>query len=223
MSYKTYSFFRDILINEYIYFASKNKKLVRLNYKSKDYIGVWTDENMAESFLTSRDIPFDKVVKMDVDRFATYELDDLFDEQDYIVMNQTIEEEGHLLNVVSVTQEIMTELDKIRIKEFVQDVAKYDEVYGLTKKGSKQFILISENDNDEKRPHIMPVWSIKSRALKVRDEDFEECDLITIEGSVFSEWLDELRDDQKAVAIDLKTGVVGTIVSAQKLSNELTF
>ncbi|CDR26898.1 MULTISPECIES: DUF2750 domain-containing protein [Staphylococcus] len=223
MSYKTYSFFRDILINEYIYFASKNKKLVRLNYKSKDYIGVWTDENMAESFLTSRDIPFDKVVKMDVDRFATYELDDLFDEQDYIVMNQTIEEEGHLLNVVSVTQEIMTELDKIRLKEFVQDVAKYDEVYGLTKKGSKQFILISENDNDEKRPHIMPVWSIKSRALKVRDEDFEECDLITIEGSVFSEWLDELRDDQKAVAIDLKTGVVGTIVSAQKLSNELTF
>ncbi|SGX31670.1 Protein of uncharacterised function (DUF2750) [Staphylococcus argenteus] len=223
MSYKTYSFFRDILINEYIYFASKNKKLVRLNYKSKDYIGVWTDENMAESFLTSRDIPFDKVVKMDVDRFATYELDDLFDEQDHIVMNQTIEEEGHLLNVVSVTQEIMTELDKIRLKEFVQDVAKYDEVYGLTKKGSKQFILISENDNDEKRPHIMPVWTIKSRALKVRDEDFEECDLITIEGSVFSEWLDELRDDQKAVAIDLKTGVVGTIVSAQKLSNELTF
>lgn len=223
MSYKTYSFFRDILINEYIYFASKNKKLVRLNYKSKDYIGVWTDENMAESFLTSRDIPFDKVIKMDVDRFATYELDDLFDEQDHIVMNQTIEEEGHLLNVVSVTQEIMTELDKIRLKEFVQDVAKYDEVYGLTKKGSKQFILISENDNDEKRPHIMPVWSIKSRALKVRDEDFEECDLITIEGSVFSEWLDELRDDQKAVAIDLKTGVVGTIVSAQKLSNELTF
>lgn len=223
MSYKTYSFFRDILINEYIYFASKNKKLVRLNYKSKDYIGVWTDENMAESFLTSRDIPFDKVVKMDVDRFATYELDDLFDEQDYTVMNQTIEEVGHLLNVVSVTQEIMTELDKIRLKEFVQDVAKYDEVYGLTKKGSKQFILISENDNDEKRPHIMPVWSIKSRALKVRDEDFEECDLITIEGSVFSEWLDELRDDQKAVAIDLKTGVVGTIVSAQKLSNELTF
>lgn len=223
MSYKTYSFFRDILINEYIYFASKNKKLVRLNYKSKDYIGVWTDENMAESFLTSRDIPFDKVVKMDVDRFATYELDDLFDEQDHIVMNQTIEEESHLLNVVSVTQEIMTELDKIRLKEFVQDVAKYDEVYGLTKKGSKQFILISENDNDEKRPHIMPVWSIKSRALKVRDEDFEECDLITIEGSVFSEWLDELRDDQKAVAIDLKTGVVGTIVSAQKLSNELTF
>ena len=55
-------------------------------------------------------------------------------------MNQTMEEEGHLLNVVVVTQEVMTELDKIRIKRICQDVAKYDEVYGLTKKGSKQFI-----------------------------------------------------------------------------------
>ena len=41
---------------------------------------------------------------MDVDRFATYELDELFDEQDHIIMNQTMEEEGHLLNVVAVTQ-----------------------------------------------------------------------------------------------------------------------
>lgn len=134
MSYKAYPFFRDILINECIYFASKNKKLVRLNYKSEAYVGVWTEESVAVSFLTSRNIPFDKVVKMDVDRFATYELDELFDEQDHIIMNQTMEEEGHLLNVVAVTQEVMTELDKIRIKEFVQDVAKYDEVYGLTKK-----------------------------------------------------------------------------------------
>ena len=52
---------------------------------------------------------------------------------------------------------------------------------------------------------------------------FEECDLIEIEGEVFSEWLDKLRDDNKAVAIDLKSGVVGTVVSAQKLSNEATF
>ena len=63
--------------------------------------------------------------------------------------------------------------------------------------------------------HIMPVWSIKSRARKVRDQDFEECDLIEIEGEVFSEWLDKLRDDNKAVAIDLKSGVVGTVVSHQ--------
>ena len=30
----------------------------------------------------------------------------------------------------------------------------------------------------------MPVWSIKNRARKVRDKDFEECDLIEIEGSI---------------------------------------
>jgi hypothetical protein len=41
----------------------------------------------------------------------------------------------------------------------------------FTNERSKQFILISENDSDEKKPHIMPVWSIKNRALKVRDED----------------------------------------------------
>lgn len=223
MSYKAYSFFRDILINEYIYFASKNKRLVRLDYEGAPYIAVWTDEEMAKSYLTHKQVSFDKVVRMDVDRFATYELDDLFDDQDKVLINHTSEDDGTLVNVVNVTQELMTELDKIRIKEFVQDVAKYDEVYGLTKKGYKQFILISENDDKNEKPYIMPVWSIKSRAAKVRDEDFEECDLITIEGSVFSDWLDELRDDNKAVAIDLKSGVVGTVVSAQKLSNELTF
>ena len=41
-------------------------------------------------------------------------------------------------------------------------------------------------------------------------------DLIEIEGSVFSEWLDKLRDNDQAVAVDLKPGVVGTIVSPQK-------
>lgn len=64
---------------------------------------------------------------------------------------------------------------------------------------------------------------LKKRAQKVKDEDFEECDLIEIEASVFGEWLDKLRDDDKGVGIDLKPGVIGTIVSAQKLSNETTF
>lgn len=56
---------------------------------------------------------------------------------------------------------------------------------------------------------------LENRALKVRDEDFEECELIEIEGSVFSEWLDKLRDNDQVVAIDLKPGVVGTVISAQ--------
>ena len=69
----------------------------------------------------------------------------------------------------------------------------------------------------------MPVCRVKHRAAKVRYADFEECAIIEIEGKVFGEWLDKLRDDDKAVAIDLKPGVVGTVVSAQKLSNEITF
>ena len=70
--------------------------------------------------------------------------------------------------------------------------------------------------------HIMPVWSIKSRARKVRDQDFEECDLIEIEGGVFSEWLNKLRDDNKAVAIDEIRCCWYCCISA-KLSNEATF
>ena len=185
MSYKYEAFFKDILINEYIYFASKNKKLIRIQHENLPYIAMWTDENVAESYLLHHSIDYDKINRADIDRFVTYEMDD------------------------------------IRMREFIKDVAKYDEVYGLTNKGEKNFIMIS--DDDHNKPHIMPVWSIKSRARKVRDQDFEECDLIEIEGEVFSEWLDKLRDDNKAVAIDLKSGVVGTVVSAQKLSNEATF
>ena len=32
------------------------------------------------------------------------------------------------------TDELMSELDDIRMREFIKDVAKYDEVYGLTNK-----------------------------------------------------------------------------------------
>lgn len=221
MSYKYEAFFKDILINEYIYFASKNKKLVRLNQKEQSYIAMWTDEAMAESYLSQHSVDYDKVVRADIDRFVTYELDDLFDEGDEILVNVNNEEDGQLVDVIQMTDELMSELDDIRIKEFVKDVAKYDEVYGLTSKDEKNFVMIS--DDDHHKPHIMPVWSIKNRAIKVRDEDFEECEIIEIEGKVFGEWLDKLRDDDEAVAIDLKPGVVGTVVSAQKLSNEITF
>lgn len=221
MSYKYEAFFKDILINEYIYFASKNKKLVRLNQKEQSYIAMWTDEAMAESYLSQHSVDYDKVVRADIDRFVTYELDDLFDEGDEILVNVNNEEDGQLVDVIQMTDELMSELDDIRIKEFVKDVAKYDEVYGLTNKDEKNFVMIS--DDDHHKPHISPVWSIKNRAIKVRDEDFEECEIIEIEGKVFGEWLDKLRDDDEAVAIDLKPGVVGTVVSAQKLSNEITF
>ena len=164
MSYKYEAFFKDILINEYIYFASKNKKLVRLNQKEQSYIAMWTDEAMAESYLSQHSVDYDKVVRADIDRFVTYELDDLFDEGDEILVNVNNEEDGQLVDVIQMTDELMSELDDIRIKEFVKDVAKYDEVYGLTNKDEKNFVMIS--DDDHHKPHIMPVWSNKNRAIK---------------------------------------------------------
>ncbi|MCE4964597.1 DUF2750 domain-containing protein [Staphylococcus haemolyticus] len=221
MSYKNEAYFKDVLINEVFYVANKNKKLVRLNSNNQDYVGVWTQEGQAEDYLKHASIDYDRVLKIDIDTFVTYELDDLFDEDDQVIINQTSQETGQIVKVVKMTDELMSELDKIRIKEFVKDVAKEEQVFGLSKHGENHFILIS--DHSEEKPQIMPVWSLKNRALKVRDEDFEECELIEIEGSVFSDWLDKLRDNDQAVAIDLKPGVVGTVISAQKLSNELTF
>ncbi|RIO62778.1 DUF2750 domain-containing protein [Staphylococcus haemolyticus] len=221
MSYKNEAYFKDVLINEVFYVANKNKKLVRLNSNNQDYVGVWTQEGQAEDYLKHASIDYDRVLKIDIDTFVTYELDDLFDEDDQVIINQTSQETGQIVKVVKMTDELMSELDKIRIKEFVKDVAKEDQVFGLSKHGENHFILIS--DHSEEKPQIMPVWSLKNRALKVRDEDFEECELIEIEGSVFSDWLDKLRDNDQAVAIDLKPGVVGTVISAQKLSTALTF
>lgn len=221
MSYKEESFFKEMLINEYIYFASKNKKIVRLMKNEQSYVAVWTDTDTAKQYLDENDINYDKVIQLDLDRFVAYDLEELFDETDKVMINTTNNNEGELVNIYDVTRELMSELDKIRVKEFVRDVAKYDHVYGLTNKNEKNFILI--DDGREDKPQIMPVWSLKKRAQKVKDEDFEECDLIEIEASVFGEWLDKLRDDDKGVEIDLKPGVIGTIVSAQKLSNETTF
>ena len=69
----------------------------------------------------------------------------------------------------------------------------------------------------------MPVWSIKNRARKVRDKDFEECDLIEIEGSVFSEWLDKLRDNASSCRSRLKTWSRRHHCFSTKVSNELSF
>ncbi|ATH62141.1 DUF2750 domain-containing protein [Staphylococcus pasteuri] len=220
MSYKEEPFFKEMLINEHLYFASKNKKIVRLTKNEQLYVTVWTDDETAKQYLNDNDISYDKIVKIDLDRFVAYDLDELFDETDKVLIDITNEQSGKLVNIYEISRELMSELDKIRIKEFVKDVAKYDHVYGLTNKSEKNFILIE--DDRENKPQIMPVWSLKKRAQKVKEEDFEECDLIEIETSVFDDWLDKLRDDDKAVGIDLKPGVIGTVVSAQKLSNEMT-
>lgn len=221
MSYKASSFFQDILVNEYFYIATKSKQLIRHEILGKDVICVWTQKETAETFLNKHDTDYDKLKKIDIDRFVTYEMDDMFEQGEEVLMNASSQTDGDLVNIIDFTNELMSDLDEIRLKEFIIDVAKEDAVFGLTNKNEKQFIMIS--DEEHQKPHIMPVWSIRNRAEKVRNEDFEECDIIEIEGGVFAEWLDILRDDDKAVAIDLKSGVVGTVVSAQKVLDQLPF
>ncbi|MDU0463300.1 DUF2750 domain-containing protein [Staphylococcus ureilyticus] len=221
MSYKASSFFQDILVNEYFYIATKSKQLIRHEILGKDVICVWTQKETAETFLNKHDTDYDKIKKIDIDRFVTYEMDDVFAEGEEVLMNASSQTDGDLVNIIDFTNELMSDLDEIRLKEFVIDIAEEDAVFGLTNKDAKQFIMIS--DDEHQKPHIMPVWSIRNRAEKVRNEDFEECDIIEIEGEVFAEWLDTLRDDDKAVAIDLKSGVVGTVVSAQKVLDQLPF
>src|SRR5699024_1680056 len=220
MSYKENSFFQEILVNETFYVATKSKELVKHKVLEKNVVCAWSTKAKAETFLKKHAIEYDHVKKIDIDRFVTYEMDDLFEEGEEVLADPTDSTGEELVNIVDVTNELMSDLDNIRLKEFVKDTAKEDAVFGLSRKNEKQFILIS--DDEHERPHIMPVWSIKSRAEKVRDEDFEECEIIEVEGEVFADWLDNLRDDNKAVAIDLKSGVVGTVVSAQKVLDQLT-
>ncbi|ATH59581.1 hypothetical protein BJG89_04485 [Staphylococcus nepalensis] len=221
MSYKASSFFQDILVNEIFYVATKSKQLIRHEVLGKEIICVWTNKETAETFLTKHDTDYDQIKKIDIDRFVTYEIDDVFEEGEEVLMDPSSQTDGDLVNIVEATNELMSDLDEIRLKEFVMDVAKEDAVFGLSNKEAKQFIMIS--DDEHQKPHIMPVWSIRNRAEKVRNEDFEECDIIEVEGEVFAEWLDILRDDDKAVAVDLKPGVVGTVVSAQKMLDQLPF
>ncbi|MCE7784632.1 DUF2750 domain-containing protein [Staphylococcus xylosus] len=221
MSYKESSFFKEILINEVFYVATEAKELIRQEIDENKVVCTWTDKETAEAYLKKQKIDYDKIKKIDIDRFVTYEIDNVFDDNEQVLMNPTSEKDGELIPIAEATDELMSDLDNIRLKEFVKDVAKADAVFGLTNKSVKQFLMIS--DDSHQRPNIMPVWSIKNRAEKVRDEDFEECDIIEVEGEVFAEWLDNLRDDDNAVAIDLKPGVLGSVVPAQKVIDQLPF
>lgn len=221
MDYKHETFFKDLLINETYYIAVKDKKIVRKDVNGKMVALFWTKRELAEDYFKEHDVAYDKIITRDIDRFVTCEMDDLFDKDDDVLVNVTHTVKGHFINIYDVTKQLMSELDRIRVIEFSRITAKSDAVFGLKDKGNKQFIIISENG--ESKPNMMPVWSDYQSALKVQQEDFEECDVEEVEGEVFSEWLDELRDDDRAVGINLKPNLVGSIVSAQTLKNELSY
>jgi hypothetical protein len=220
MSYKTKEFYQDILVTEKIYLATKKGKIVKQDILGKNVIAIWTRKDVAEQYLSKLNVEYDELKTLDIDKFVTYEMDEIFEAQEEVIINPTSNNDGELVEIEACTDELMSDLDNIRIKEFNNTIAKSDSVYGLSSQNKQQFILIS--DDEHEKPNIMPVWSVKKQAEKVRDEDFEECDIIEVEGEVFADWLDVLRDNDKAVAIDLKPGVIGTVTSAQALSDKLT-
>lgn len=220
MSYKTKEFYQDILVTEKIFLSTKKGKIIKQDILGKNVIAIWTRKEVAEQYLSKLNVDYDELKTLDIDKFVTYEMDEIFEAHEEVIINPTSNNDGDLVEIEACTDELMTDLDNIRIKEFNNTIAKSDSVYGLTSQNQQQFILIS--DDEHEKPNIMPVWSVKTQAEKVRDEDFEECDIIEVEGEVFVDWLDVLRDDHKAVALDLKPGVIGTVTSAQALSDKLT-
>ncbi|MDK7301351.1 DUF2750 domain-containing protein, partial [Staphylococcus hominis] len=100
MEYKHNDYFKEILINEVIILASKNKKLIRIHHEDGDYTGMWTNEDIAKEYLNHSDIQFDRLLNIDIDTFVTYDMDELFDESDKILINTSSKEEGHIVKVV---------------------------------------------------------------------------------------------------------------------------
>src|SRR5699024_6284348 len=119
MSYKASSFFQDILVNEYFYIATKSKQLIRHEILGKDVICVWTQKETAETFLNKHDTDYDKIKKIDIDRFVTYEMDDVFAEGEEVLMNASSQTDGDLVNIIDFTNELMSDLDEIIGKDVI--------------------------------------------------------------------------------------------------------
>src|SRR5699024_2890555 len=81
-------------------------------------ICVWTNKETAETFLTKHDTDYDQIKKIDIDRFVTYEIDDVFEEGEEVLMDPSSQTDGDLVNIVEATNELMSDLDEIRLKEF---------------------------------------------------------------------------------------------------------
>ena len=77
---------------------------------------MWTNEDIAKEYLNHSDIQFDRLLNIDIDTFVTYDMDELFDESDKILINTSSKEEGHIVKVVDMMNELMSELDKFVLK-----------------------------------------------------------------------------------------------------------
>lgn len=208
MAIQDMSMFKQILAKEKFYVVLIDRKMLR--NEEKNIRLIWSKQEYAETYLKDANITqYDKVMELDLDRFVTYEMDDILDEDDKFIVDCNADFEGTEVDAIAFIEEIMSELDDIRIDEFAEDICNEDYVYGLTVKGQKQFIIVSEED--ESLPNMMTVWSSRKLAEKVHREDFEEYDIIEVETEVFEEWLDDLKEENIAIGINLKPGMIGTI------------
>lgn len=218
MAIQDMSKFKQILTKEKFYVVLNDRKIVRDN--DTEYRLIWSTKENAESYLKSYEITkYDKIMELDLDRFVTYEMDDILDEGDQFIVDKYADNEGVTLEAIPFIEEIMSELDDIRIEEFAEDICNESYVYGLTVKGQKQFIIVSEEDAS--LPNMMTVWSTRKLAEKVHRDDFEEYDIIEVETGVFEEWLEDLKQENIALGINLKLGMIGTVTDPKAILNAM--
>lgn len=218
MAIQDMSMFKQILTKEKFYVVLTDKRILR--DADKNIRLIWSKQEYAEKYLKETNIAtYEKVMELDLDRFVTYEMDDILDEDDLFIVDRYEESSGTEVEAIRFIEEIMSELDDIRIEEFAEDICNEDYVYGLTVKGQKQFIIVSEEDSS--LPNMMTVWSTRKLVEKVHRNDFEEYDIIEVETEVFEEWLEDLKQDNIALGVNLKPGMIGTVTDPKVVLNAM--
>ncbi|MGD6766999.1 DUF2750 domain-containing protein [Mammaliicoccus lentus] len=218
MAIQDMSMFKQILTKEKFYVVLTDKRILRDADTNTRLI--WSKKEYAEKYLKETNITtYEKVMELDLDRFVTYEMDDILDEGDRFIVDRYEEFSGTEVEAIRFIEQIMSELDDIRIEEFAEDICNEDYVYGLTVKGQKQFIIVSEEDSS--LPNMMTVWSTRKLVEKVHRNDFEEYDIIEVETEVFEEWLEDLKQDNIALGVNLKPGMIGTVTDPKVVLNAM--
>lgn len=218
MAIQDMSMFKQILTKEKFYVVLTDKRILRDADTNTRLI--WSKQEYAEKYLKETNITtYEKVMELDLDRFVTYEMDDILDEGDRFIVDRYEEFSGTEVEAIRFIEQIMSELDDIRIEEFAEDICNEDYVYGLTVKGQKQFIIVSEEESS--LPNMMTVWSTRKLVEKVHRNDFEEYDIIEVETEVFEEWLEDLKQDNIALGVNLKPGMIGTVTDPKVVLNAM--
>src|SRR5699024_12486081 len=100
-----------------------------------------------------------------------------------------------------------------------KNICNEDYEYDIKVKRKKQFIIDSEEDSS--LTNQMTVWSTRKLVEKVHRNDFDEYDIIEVETEVFEEWLEDLKQDNIALGVNLKPGMIGTVTDPKVVLNAM--